>query len=66
MKRLIMLAVYALAAAGCSRAPDRIQHGQWEFETVMTSLDAPGLPSGTLQQRSQAALNRPQAQHANA
>jgi hypothetical protein len=59
MKRLIMLGPAFALAAGCARAPDRIQHGQWEFEIVMTSLEAPGLPPETVQQ-GQAALNRPQ------
>lgn len=59
MKRLrILLPLIALVAA-CSRAPDRIQHGRWEFEVVTTELDAPGLPA-ELQQQARAALNQPQ------
>jgi hypothetical protein len=61
MKRLrILLPLIALAAA-CSRAPDRIQPGRWDFEMVATELDAPGLPAEALQQ-ARAALNQPQTQ----
>jgi hypothetical protein len=59
MKRLrILLPLIALVAA-CSRAPDRIQHGRWDLEVVMTELDAPGLPAEAVQQ-ARAALNQPQ------
>jgi len=45
--------------AACSRAPDNIQHGRWEYEVVTTSIDAPGLPAEA-QQQARAALNQPQ------
>lgn len=59
MTRLrILLPLIALVAA-CARAPDRIQHGRWDFEVVTTELEAPGLPA-ELQQQARAALNQPQ------
>ena len=45
MKRLRILLPLIALVAGCSRAPDRIQHGRWDFEVVTTELDAPGLPA---------------------
>lgn len=59
MKRLILLAPWIAVLAGCARAPDQLQPGRWEFELVITSLEAPGLPAET-QQMMQASLNRPQ------
>jgi hypothetical protein len=62
MRRLpILLPSIALVAAagGCARAPDRIQHGRWEFEVTTTSVEAPGLPEEA-QQQARAALNQPQ------
>lgn len=59
MKRFrILLPLIALVPA-CSRGPDRIQHGRWDFEVVTTELDAPGL-SAEQQQQARAALNQPQ------
>jgi hypothetical protein len=54
----MLLPLIALVAA-CSRGPDRIQHGRWDFEVVTTELEAPGLPA-ELQQQARAALNQPQ------
>ena len=54
----ILLPAIALVAA-CARAPAGIQHGMWEFEVVITAVEAPGLPAEALQQ-AQAGLNQPQ------
>jgi hypothetical protein len=54
----MLLPLIALVAA-CSRGPDRIQHGRWDFEVVMTELDATGL-SAEQQQQARAGLNQPQ------
>lgn len=59
MKRLWILLPAIAAVAGCARAPDRIQHGRWEFEVTATSIDVPGLPEEA-QQQARAALNQPQ------
>jgi hypothetical protein len=55
---IMLLPAIALVAA-CSRAPDRIQPGMWEYEVVTTAVEAPGLPAEVLQQ-AQAGLNQPQ------
>ena len=57
MKRFCILLI--AFAGGCARAPDRIQHGRWEFEVTPTSIDAPGLPEEA-QQQARASLNQPQ------
>lgn len=54
-----MLAPAIALVAACSRAPDRIQPGMWEYEVVATAVEAPGLPAEALQQ-AQAGLNQPQ------
>lgn len=59
MKRLVLLAPSIVLLAACARPADRLQPGRWEFELVITSLEAPGLPAET-QQLMQASLNRPQ------
>jgi hypothetical protein len=59
MTRLILLAPAIALAAGCARAPDRIQHGMWEYEVTTTAVEAPGLPAEVLQQ-AQSGLNQPQ------
>lgn len=59
MTRLILLAPAIALAAGCARAPDRIQHGMWEYEVATTAVEAPGLPAEALQQ-AQAGLGQPQ------
>ena len=67
MRMLIMLApVIALAAAGCSRAPENgqgaaiaLQPGLWETVDVFTTADVTGLPEAVAAQvRGQ--LNRPE------